>query len=138
MGMMSPSIAGGSPLPGTSGALSSLNLGDLENTEGLTAYEQILRLREVLASMRESAKMDAESAQLQLEEMQANAPDRIQEAYRRGTEQGKQIVEALVSQSRENLRTKMLDYRTRKTQWEKRLQLLQAGNVQIAPATSKD
>ena len=55
--MMSPSIAGGSPLPGTSGALSSLNLGDLENTEGLTAYEQILRLREVLASMRESAKM---------------------------------------------------------------------------------
>eukprot|EP01048_Picozoa_sp_COSAG05_P027239 COSAG05_NODE_7849_length_763_cov_1.304217_2_plen_115_part_00 len=59
---MSPSIAG-SPAPsgagsgGALGALSSLNLGDLENTEGLTAYEQILRLREVLASMRESARM---------------------------------------------------------------------------------
>eukprot|EP01048_Picozoa_sp_COSAG05_P027240 COSAG05_NODE_7849_length_763_cov_1.304217_3_plen_36_part_01 len=31
-----------------------------------------------------SWSQDAESAQLQLEEMQANAPDRIQEAYRRG------------------------------------------------------
>jgi hypothetical protein len=34
--------------------------------------------------MRESARQDAEAAQMQLEEMQATAPDRIQEAYRRG------------------------------------------------------
>jgi hypothetical protein len=34
--------------------------------------------------MRESARQDAEAAQVQLEEMQANAPERIQEAYRRG------------------------------------------------------
>ena len=35
--------------------------------------------------MREAARQDAETAQVQLEELQANAPDRIQEAYRRGT-----------------------------------------------------
>jgi len=35
--------------------------------------------------MREAAREDAETAQQQLEELQANAPDRIQEAYRRGT-----------------------------------------------------
>ena len=42
-----------------------------------------------------------------------------------GTEQGKEIVDALVSQSRENLRLKMSDYRTRKAEWEKRLALIQ-------------
>lgn len=44
---------------------------------------------------------------------------------RAGTEQGKEIVDALVSQSRENLRVKMSDYRTRKAEWEKRLALIQ-------------
>jgi hypothetical protein len=34
--------------------------------------------------MREAAREEAETAQQQLEELQANAPDRIQEAYRRG------------------------------------------------------
>jgi hypothetical protein len=40
---------------------------------------------QVLAAMREAARQDAETAQEQLEELQAHAPDRIQEAYRRGT-----------------------------------------------------
>ena len=50
-----------------------------------------------------------------------------------GTDQGKDIVDALVQQSRENLRLKMSDYRTRKAEWEKRLAVIQAGG-QIAPA----
>ena len=36
--------------------------------------------------MRDAARQDAENAQAQLEELQANAPDRIQEAYRRGAQ----------------------------------------------------
>jgi hypothetical protein len=44
---------------------------------------------------------------------------------RAGTEQGKEIVDALVSQSRENLHVKMSEYRTRKAEWEKRLALIQ-------------
>merc|ERR1711968_434691 len=116
---VSPTIAGtpGSTLSGV-----------LANTEGLPAFEQIIKLREVLAAMRDAARQDAEAAQEQLEELQKNAPDRIQEAYRRGTEQGKEIVDALVSNSRENLQSKMADYRTRKAEWEKRLALIQAGN----------
>lgn len=70
---ISPTIAGSPALSGV-----------LANTEGLSAFEQILRLREVLASMREAARQDAETAQEQLEELQENAPERIQEAYRRG------------------------------------------------------
>ena len=42
-------------------------------------------------------------------------------------------MDALVSQSRENLRQKMTDYRDRKAEWEKRLAVIQAGG-QIAPA----
>jgi hypothetical protein len=54
-----------------------------------------------------------------------------------GTDQGKDIVDALVQQSRENLRLKMSDYRTRKAEWEKRLAVIQAGG-QIAPADMTD
>jgi hypothetical protein len=47
-------------------------------------FDLIQSSSQVLAAMREAAREDAETAQQQLEELQANAPDRIQEAYRRG------------------------------------------------------
>ena len=54
---------------------------------------------------------------------------------RSGTEQGKEIVDALVSQSRENLRMRMSDYRTRKAEWEKRLALIQVGRLGLVNST---
>lgn len=55
--------------------------------------------------------------------------ERCDVALGSGTEQGKEIVDALVSNSRENLRAKMSDYRTRKAEWEKRLALIQVGRT---------
>lgn len=117
---VTPSIGASAVSPTIAGTPGSTLSGVLANTEGLPAFEQIIKLREVgqkwivdtqgktverklsrrvcivtpdtpmlslpkvLAAMRDAARQDAETAQAQLEELQANAPDRIQEAYRRG------------------------------------------------------
>ena len=157
--MVSPTIAGSPALSGV-----------LANTEGLSAFEQILRLREVRhppasvsASLHarcaltrpgsagpgvdarggeagcrdrtgaaggaagERPRPDSGGVPPRYQPRAPPAKPRVSKPPRAcaGTEQGKEIVEALVSQSRENLRQKMSDYSKRKSAWEKRLAMIQ-------------